>query len=54
MATSHFPIDSFQKQRTPFYYYDTNLLRQTLQVIKDETAKHSNYHVHYAVKACTN
>lgn len=54
MATSHFPIDSFQKQRTPFYYYDTNLLRQTLQVIKDETAKHSSYHVHYAVKACTN
>lgn len=54
MATSHFPIDSFQKQRTPFYYYDTNLLHQTLQVIKDETAKHSNYHVHYAVKACTN
>lgn len=54
MATSHFPIDSFQKQRTPFYYYDTNLLRQTLQVIKDETAKHSKYHVHYAVKACTN
>lgn len=54
MATSHFPIDSFQKQRTPFYYYDTNLLRQTLQVIKDETAKHSNYHVHYAMKACTN
>ncbi len=54
MSEMYFPTDSFQHLRTPFYYYDTNLLRQTLQVIKDETDKHSGYHLHYAVKACAN
>lgn len=49
-----FPIQKFQDTRTPFYYYDTELLRQTLQTIKTESGKHSNYHVHYAVKANAN
>lgn len=26
-----FPIDKFQEIQTPFYYYDTNVLRQTLK-----------------------
>ena len=49
-----FPVDKFQDIRTPFYYYDTQLLRQTLQTIKEESGKHVNYHVHYAVKANAN
>lgn len=49
-----FPVDKFQDIRTPFYYYDTQLLRQTLQTIKEESDKHANYHVHYAVKANAN
>ena len=53
-TTSMFPIDKFQDKRTPFYYYDTQLLRQTLQTIKEESGKYDNYHVHYAVKANAN
>lgn len=49
-----FPIDKFEGVRTPFYYYDTTLLRQTLTTIKDEIKKNDNYHLHYAVKANTN
>lgn len=49
-----FPIERFQDIRTPFYYYDTQLLKHTLQTIKDECSKHDNYHVHYAVKANAN
>lgn len=46
-------IEKFSSVRTPFYYYDTQLLDQTLQAIKNETDKHEGYHLHYAVKACT-
>lgn len=49
-----FPIDKFRTVVTPFYYYDTQLLRQTLNVIREETGKHENYHVHYAIKANAN
>ena len=47
-----FPIEKFKKLRTPFYYYDTDLLRQTLQEIRANTTP--NMHVHYAIKACAN
>lgn len=47
-----FPIEEFQKLCTPFYYYDTELLRQTLQQVRLCTT--ANMHVHYAVKACAN
>ncbi len=40
--------------RTPYYYYDTQLLRETLRTIKDITAPHVHWHVHYAVKANAN
>ena len=50
----NFPIKSFEKIETPFYYYDTDLLRKTLEVLKAELAGHDNYHVHYAVKANAN
>ena len=49
-----FPVERFQTLRTPFYYYDTELLRQTLQAINAETSWHANWHVHYAVKANAN
>lgn len=49
-----FPIDKLQTIRTPFYYYDTELLDKTLSAIKSETDKHAGYHLHYAVKACAN
>ncbi len=39
---------------TPFYYYDTALLRVTLDVIAQEVAQYPNYHVHYAMKANAN
>lgn len=49
-----FPVERFAGIRTPFYYYDTNILRQTLDAINTETKKHDNYFVHYAVKANAN
>ena len=54
MTKGKFPVDRFQTLRTPFYYYDMDLLRQTLQTINAEAAKHEGYHVHYAVKANAN
>lgn len=49
-----FPVDKFQFLETPFYYYDTQLLGQTLAVINKEIAKYQNFEVHYAVKANAN
>ena len=40
--------------RTPYYYYDTNLLRDTLNSINDEVSKYDGYFVHYAIKANAN
>ncbi|MBO4665225.1 MAG: diaminopimelate decarboxylase [Bacteroidaceae bacterium] len=47
-------IDKFKGIRTPFYYYDTDILRQTLNTINEESQKYQGYHVHYAVKANAN
>ena len=49
-----FPTARLTQVKTPFYFYDTDLLRQTLQTITTETRKYPNYHVHYAVKANAN
>lgn len=46
--------DKFKDIRTPFYYYDTELLQQTLDAIKKEIGDKPNYHLHYAVKANAN
>ena len=54
MAKGEFPINKFQQLQTPFYYYDTELLRKTLQAINTEAAKHEGFVVHYAVKANAN
>lgn len=48
-----FPIAEFEKQRTPFYFYDLGLLRKTLDEIKLHS-NYPNYHVHYAIKANVN
>jgi len=49
-----FPLDRLQQLQTPFYYYDAELLRQTLRAINDETKKHEGFCVHYAIKANAN
>ncbi|MBQ7424289.1 MAG: diaminopimelate decarboxylase [Prevotella sp.] len=49
-----FPTEKFKRLETPFYYYDTNLLRQTLRTINEEVGKHERFEVHYAVKANAN
>ena len=46
--------ERFEPLRTPFYYYDTRLLADTLAAIKQETSKHEGYRLHYAIKACAN
>ena len=35
-----FPIDKFRELRTPFYYYDTKVLRDTLTAINKEVARY--------------
>jgi diaminopimelate decarboxylase len=50
-----FPLHRFDQLQTPFYYYDVELLRQTLAVIRDEAGRYDNpFSVHYAVKANAN
>lgn len=49
-----FPISKFKETDTPFYYYDTDLLRTTLREINKEAGKHENFCVHYAIKANAN
>ena len=50
----HFPVEKFANVQTPFYYYDTKVLRETLDTIKKEVGKYENYSLHYAVKANAN
>ena len=50
----HNYIEQFNKVRTPFYFYDTELLRKTLRTINEEAGKHEGFKVHYAVKANAN
>ena len=52
--TQLYNTEKFKGIRTPFYLYDTNILRQTLDTINAETSKYDNFHVHYAVKANAN
>ena len=42
--------EKLQNYETPFYLYDIDLLRRTLESVAYESAKH-NYKVHYAIKA---
>jgi diaminopimelate decarboxylase len=53
MIKGKFPINKFDDIRTPFYYYDLEVLRKTLNEINEESQK-TDYHVHYAMKANVN
>jgi diaminopimelate decarboxylase len=54
MGKGKFPVERFHKIQTPFYYYDSEVLRQTLKTINEEAGKHEGFVVHYAVKANAN
>ncbi len=53
MIKGIFPVDKFNKIETPFYWYDMDLLRETLGIISNE-CRNKPFHVHYAVKANAN
>lgn len=48
-----FPINKLREFQTPFYFYNTDLLRETLALVRKEADKYG-FHVHYAVKANAN
>jgi len=47
-------MDRLERIQTPFYYYDAELLRETLRVIQTEAGRREGFVVHYAVKANAN
>ena len=49
-----FPIEKLERIQTPFYYYDSEVLRTTLNSINSEVQKHEGFVVHYAIKANAN
>ena len=51
MMNGNFPVEQLSKHDTPYYYYDMDILRETLAVLRDEPTD-ANWHVHYAIKAC--
>lgn len=51
-TTYKLPCEKFKGIKTPFYYYDTRLLQDTIDTVKEEIHNRNGYHVHYAVKAC--
>lgn len=53
MIKGTFPVDKFNNVETPFYWYDMDLLRETLGIIRNE-CRNKPFHVHYAVKANAN
>lgn len=50
---TQFPLEKFNNLRTPFYYYDMDLLDETLSLVKKESEKYG-FQVHYAIKANAN
>src|ERR1051325_2300816 len=46
-------IQQFRSQATPFYYYDLEILKRTLDALNKETKRY-NFIVHYALKANAN
>ena len=53
MIKGTFPVEKFETVETPFYYYDMELLRATLNMIRKET-ENKPFHIHYAIKANDN
>ncbi|MBO4670583.1 MAG: diaminopimelate decarboxylase [Bacteroidales bacterium] len=54
MVKGSFPLERFRDLRTPFYFYDTDLLRQTIEEVKRQLSDRPTWQVHYAVKANAN
>ena len=54
MLRGNFPLERFRELRTPFYYYDTPLLKRTLETVRDQLRDRPLWQVHYAVKANAN
>lgn len=54
MGKGKFPIERFKDIETPFYWYDADLLRNTLESINAEASKREGFVVHYAIKANAN
>lgn len=46
-----FPLERFEGLRTPFYYYDMELLQRTLDTVGVHLRRNPQYRLHYAVKA---
>ena len=46
-------LGKFREIETPFYYYDLDILRSTLDIVRKES-QHSGYKAHYALKANSN
>lgn len=53
MKTSAEILELSKSEKTPFYFYDLGLLRETLKKVEQESSRY-NFHVHYALKANTN
>ena len=53
MIKANYPVNKFKDIETPFYYYDLDVLRATLEEINTQASK-TNFHVHYAMKANVN
>ncbi|MDR1881856.1 MAG: diaminopimelate decarboxylase [Prevotella sp.] len=53
MTKGNFPVDKLKGIETPFYYYDMDLLKKTLKIVKEETKKYG-FIQHYAIKANAN
>ncbi|HPH72979.1 MAG TPA: diaminopimelate decarboxylase, partial [Paludibacteraceae bacterium] len=53
MIKGTFPIDKFDGLRTPFYYYDCDVIHKTVEELR-RWSQQPNYHIHYAVKANAN
>lgn len=54
MIKRKFDIAKFRSIQTPFFYYDTDLLRETLTTLKVESKNYNDIIVHYAIKANAN
>ena len=52
--TQTFPVDALKTKATPYYYYNIQLLKETLTALKKEMSSHDNYYMHYAIKANAN
>jgi diaminopimelate decarboxylase len=53
MIKANYPTDKFKDIPTPFYYYDLDTLRTTLEEINKQIQQ-TGFHVHYALKANVN